>query len=174
MASFVSSSARERNSYRYPTDVPARRASAAEKRQGRDGWRRERGNAAVNVSSPINIEYHARFVRRFLAVCISYYVRSPLLLFPHSRASLSPKRTPLILCLEFLYAPQSCIGRSAHNNNNAPQQALVKRALYCCSRCSDAASFLRPDARLLRLAPSLVRAVSACSCPPSTPRHTIP
>lgn len=75
----------------------------------------------------------------FLAVCISYYVRSPLLLFPHSRASLSPKRTPLILCLEFLYAPQSCIGRSAHNNNNAPQQALVKTSplllfalLGCC------------------------------------------
>lgn len=69
------------------------------RRAGTDGG--EGGNAAVNVSSPINMVPRAFCVRRFLVRFDVY------LLLPPLQASLSPKRTPLILCLEFLYARHS-------------------------------------------------------------------
>lgn len=48
----------------------------------------------------------------------------------------------------------SRVYRPRHAQYNAPN-VLVKRALYCCSRCSDAASFLRPTPSSVSLPPFL-------------------
>lgn len=134
-------------------------------RRRRDGWRREGGrNAAVNVSSPINI------VPRAFCPPVPRVFRHIFPSLPTPSLFIAETHT-VSYCASNFCMRHSRVSVVPRTIIMPPQQALVKRALYCCSRCSDAASFLRPDARLLRLAPSLVRAVSICPCPSSTRSH---
>lgn len=136
-----------------PTVIPQMYLPGAHPRLKRD--RRRAGTVEKEGTRPLTsplplIWYHARFVSAGSSR-VSTYTYTPS---PTPSLFIAETHTAHIVPRISVCAPQSCIGRSAHNNN-APQQTLVKRALYCCSRCSDAAaSFLRPNARLLRLAPS--------------------